>query len=240
MRIKEAQKALEDRKAVLADLTGRSVSLGRDLEALRGERKAAVRDLAAGDETKREIMHDLDTKIESLALRLEGTEDSIAEAKTGVENATADLVKAADEEQAALNAFVAARQFAEQEALVAAIPERLNHICDLFMALSKALGQVQIDFHRFGKYQGENKLRDLLLGFNYRFNQLLAHREDACRIFPSLLSLQVPGWAAPVGRFHGIFGFPIEDVIKEIREQNLARLTEAFYKDRDDHKEGGE
>ncbi|HIJ69326.1 MAG TPA: recombinase family protein, partial [Deltaproteobacteria bacterium] len=184
---------------------------------------------------------DLDSEIEAVALRLEGIQALLAEGEANVKKAADDLVSAANEEQTALNAFVAARQAEEQETLVAAIPERLNHICDLFMALSKALGQVQIDFHRFDKYQSENEMRDLLLGFYSRFNQLLEHREDACRFFPSLLSLQVPGWAAPVGRFHGTFGFPVGDVIKEIRKQNLARLTEAFYKDRNDpdHK-GGE
>ena len=94
MEVEEAKKALEERKAKLADLREQNASLTQDIEGLQKERTAAVRAFAAGDKTKRKIIHDLDRKIEPLGFRLEGMKGLIKDAEAEVENATAGLRKA--------------------------------------------------------------------------------------------------------------------------------------------------
>jgi hypothetical protein len=241
MRIEQAQKAKEERKAALVDLTEKSASLSHDLEVFRRERITAVHDFAAGDNEKQKVIHDLDTKIESFALRFEGMQSLIAEAEAQVLVAAADLVKATNEEGAALNAFIAARQAEELEAYIAAIPERLKRIVALYIELGTELGRIQVDCFRYQKCPGVEKIMDLAHGFYYRFNVLLGQEKNVRWFYPSNFLLTVQGCATPTEQHSGPLVSPVEDVIRKVKEQDLARLTDAFYKERNDlDHEGGE
>jgi flagellar motor switch/type III secretory pathway protein FliN len=239
MKVKQAEKALEGRKADMADLMEQNASLSEELEALRKERTVAVRDLAAGDRTKRKVAHDLDTRIEPLALRFEGMQVLIAEAEAQVKKATTGLDEAHDEERAALNAFIAERRSEEQAAIVAALPDRLQKTFDLYIELGMELGRLTLDYWRFERWSPSNVMLDYIQALEFRIGQGLEERTKRGNVYPfrpPQLSLTVPSLAGPIGSAGTCSGF-LETIVKEAKKRDIAALTKAFYEQQE---EGGE
>jgi hypothetical protein len=171
MNVKSAMKEVERREGALEKLTGEKDRLSQTIEALRNDRAAAVRDLAAGNEAKRKVIIDLEAKIVPLSLRLEGLQILFSEAEGEVTKAKGILKQAQEEEQAALAAFITERERQDREALVASAGEREKRICDLYNQLCLEVGQLQVDKWRVGGGGTEKTLEDLLATLGFKINE---------------------------------------------------------------------
>ena len=242
MNVKQATKALEDRKAHLSDLTEQSASLSRELERLQEERNAAVRSFSAGDNSKRALIRELDKKIEPFGLRFEGTRIRIAEAQTAVEEAATAQDKACNDEHAAIEAFIAEKRAERIEVLLTGLPVRLQKIFGLYLELSKEMGQLEIDSFRYEKWSSKSKLLELTNSLGYRIfdmQQQEIKKGNVCGFAPYRLSLLVNSLAVPIDRLRpNVAGCRFLDLVNEANQQEITALTEAFHEQKGGENDG--
>ena len=166
--MEKATEELDKRTAALEKLNTEKIELSKKIETLRIERAAAVKAIAGGDERQARIISDIEAKIAPLALRFEGIDQLIADAKTAANKAKAALEQAMAEEEARLSAFIAAKDQEEYAALIASLPQREQKIIDLHHQLCISLAELQIDMHRFtqgGKVDQVGQIQELLPTF---------------------------------------------------------------------------
>jgi hypothetical protein len=157
---------LQKKQAVLDKLNTEKAALAEKIEALKVERSACVRALAAGDDAKRKMINALEEKIAPLQLRLEGLEDLIKETEAEVKAADDLLQQAKEDADKALGQFLQQRENEEREALVADVTARATRIFELQKAMALELGELEIEAWRWGGH--ENPLWDILRSIHHR------------------------------------------------------------------------
>ena len=145
----EIDRLSEEESKRVAELT----ALQGNVDELQADRSAAVRHLAAGDESQRRVISEIETKLSPLTLRLEGLTILLFEVKEALKNAHEELETEQDAENARLSAFISVR-FAEEQARVkVSLPDRVQRICKLHGDIGIEIGALMIDLASFPDLQ---------------------------------------------------------------------------------------
>ena len=147
--VKKAKQEVDLREKALSKLTDEQKGLKEKIDTLQKDRSQAVRDLAAGDETKstplRKKIIDLEGKMAPLSLRLEGLEKLIGEAEGEITKARAALTEAERIQAEEHAGAVRQDEMKRRETFVRSLPERFRKIVGLYLECCDALGEILIE-----------------------------------------------------------------------------------------------
>jgi hypothetical protein len=142
--VEKAGKDFQKKEDSLTRLREDKDKLSQAIDALRGERAAAVRSLAAGDESKRKTIMSLEGKLSPLLQKMEGLEILVRESEAEEEKAREALRVAEAEVKARLSEYLRDRTTEYFEKQAAGLPGKVDEIVKDYAALCENLAELQV------------------------------------------------------------------------------------------------
>jgi len=146
----EAKKEVAEKEAVLAELHDRNKSLAEKRDGLASDRAKALRLLAGGDAGQRKTVNDLDSKIKSVEVDLEGVELLMTEAEQAVNQAKDALKQAQEAEKAEIEKYISQKEIEECHKIVNSIGDQIKRFTDTYIEACHLLSEIQVAIRRVG------------------------------------------------------------------------------------------